>query len=69
MRPRRRLRVESYGYEPKLISLSAALLDKLRGSLVRIKFNSPRLEQDGERSRIVTDFQATLAAPISPGSL
>ncbi len=50
-------------------SLATALPDRLRRSLVRILFNSPRLEQDGERSGIVTDIRATPAAPLSPGYL
>ncbi len=49
-------------------SLATALPDRLRRSLARILFNSPRLEQDGERFRIVTDSRATLTIPLSPGT-
>ncbi len=51
------------------VSLSAALLDRLRGSLARIFSRPPRLEHDGGPSGITADSRTTPAAILSQGNL
>jgi hypothetical protein len=51
------------------VSLSAALNDRLRGSLARILSHPPRLEQDGEPTGITSDSRTTPAAILSQGYL
>ena len=60
--------VEQFCSEER-VSLAAALFDAPRDSLARIMFNSPRLEQDGERSGIATGSRVTPAASLSQGYL
>ncbi len=52
-----------------LVSLSAALNDRLRGSLARIFSRPPRLEHDGRPSGITADSRTTPAAFLSQGYL